>query len=230
MPSISRMACCSEPRADTRSSRWLERKASRLLSSACSSTASALTGPMASSALTIRAASISSASRSRSSSGASASSSAIGRRHSVSIRSTMLWRRAAPWAISSSSRWYSSLEDSRWWRAVDSDCSVSASPASARGQLLLGIRRGGLQLEDGHPLLGPALVPVRLLDGERSRCRGPAAPSSVPRLSAAVIASAPACSAWWRRLVAASSREATCASWTCQWTRASRAASCSDSS
>ncbi len=46
VPSISRMACCSDWRAATRSSRWTERNSSRLLSSACSSTASGLTTPM----------------------------------------------------------------------------------------------------------------------------------------------------------------------------------------
>jgi hypothetical protein len=39
-----RIACCSDWRPATRSSRWVVRKSSRLLSSACSSTASGLIG------------------------------------------------------------------------------------------------------------------------------------------------------------------------------------------
>src|ERR1051325_224788 len=43
--SISRAACCNEWRAATRSSRCVIRNSSRFVSSACSSTASAFTGP-----------------------------------------------------------------------------------------------------------------------------------------------------------------------------------------
>src|SRR5256714_388252 len=72
--SISRAACCSDWRAATRSSRCVIRNSRRFISSACSSTASAFTGPTASIAARSRSFSWRSHSRSPATSGASARS------------------------------------------------------------------------------------------------------------------------------------------------------------
>src|ERR1051325_7179424 len=84
--SISRAACCNEWRAAQRSSACVIRTPSRFVSSACSSTASAFTGPTASIAARSRSFSWRSHSRSPATSGASASSWSSGLRHPAPTR------------------------------------------------------------------------------------------------------------------------------------------------
>src|SRR2546422_171831 len=129
--SISRAACCSELRAATRSSRWVMRNSRRCVSSACSSTASALTGPTASIAAWSRSFSCRSHATSPEISGASTSSRSSGLRHSTATRSASARRRPSI-PVRSSSRWCSSCPTaSSASRAVSRAPSARTSSASA---------------------------------------------------------------------------------------------------
>ena len=111
-------------------------------------------------------------------------------------------------------------------------CSASASAASAAASASLGVGRRGLELQHGHPPLGPgsrSTGPAGWPSGSMSPSSWASSPCrGCPRPSLGLGAGLrrPA----RRQPVAASSRAAMWASWTCQWTRGSRAASCSASS
>ena len=175
VPSISRMAWISDWRAPTRSSRCAVRNSSRFTSSACSSTARAFTGPMASSASVMRAASTWRVSRSRSSIGRLSMSWSKGRCHSASTRSTMLRRVPAASVRRTWSAWLSSLPDSSAVRALDDLALGRAERRLGVGQRRLPRRRPPPPARAARPRVRRGSRATRLL-------RAPATASSAVEL------------------------------------------------
>ena len=167
MPSISRIACCSDCFASARSARWPVRKSWRLSVSSCSSIASTLTGPSRSSSWRSDSASARSASSSSSTACASASMSSSGRRHSVSSRSRIAARRP-PSSVWRSSAWCnSSLCVCDWRRASSSACSAFVRCLVGRAHAVLGAHEPRFAVGE-RGLAGLEIeLPRRHLLGER---------------------------------------------------------------